>query len=410
MTLYSITTGFSETIDVRKLDRESRRLITAGYLLAALFGISLGALVKGVPGMIYLPGLEKPERHIIADLIVLPPKPEETTVVPQRPSGPSAQGVPPLPQGRVPAFKAPANDLVERLSSRPDMTGREYREYVDRQIQILSDRFAASLPRGWAIPRNPDLRIPLPRYLVRDTGKYRAEVVIPPDDKKGVQGYIRIPYARGGQLNPPDSLCRNNIRHLTRALNRYTNIEAGPAPHQIYFDRTGGLTTYPVIYMTVTAPFVLDSEQLTTLTLQMGKGGLLIIDNGAPGGAPDFIARSVHEMARKLIGWTWSSRPLPHNHILYHCFFDFPDGPPPGDAGEGSDPSRREIIGYFNRDELVAIYCPQNYGSAWADTRNTAALRMGVNMVVYALTRYKEWYLPETGETRLVSETPARVW
>ena len=407
---FYITAGFSGAIDVRKLEQESRRLISAGYLLAVLCFL-LGVFVKGGPGMMGLPLAAKPERHIIADIITLPPKPEEVNAVTdEAPGPPSATGVPSIPEGRIPHFKAPVNDLVARLSSRPDMTGREYRNYVDRQVQILSEQFAASLPREFILPRNPDMRIPMPRYLVRDTGKYRAEVVIPPDDKRGVQGYIRIPYAWGGQLNPPDSLCLNNTRNLARALNRYTNIEAAPAPNQIRLDKTGGLTTYPVIYMTATAPFALTEDELTTLALQVGKGGLLIIDNGAPGSDPDFIARSFHEMVRKFIGWNWTSRPLPHDHILYHCFFDFSDGPPPGEAGVSGDPSKRELIGYFDRDDLVAVYCPQNYGSAWADTRNTGALRMGVNMVVYALTRYKEWFLPETGETKLVSEVPARVW
>lgn len=403
--------GFSGAIDLRHLERNSRRLITAGYLLAALFCVFLEMFLKNGSGQMDLVAVVKPERHIIADIITLPPKPPEKTAA-ETPEAatPSGSGFPVIPEGRIPRFKAPVNDLVERLSSRPDITGHEYSAYVDRQIRIISEQFAASLPREWALPRNPEMRIPLPRYLVRDTGQYRAEVVIPPDDKRGVQGYIRIPYAWGGTLNPADTLCLHNTRNLARALNRYTNIEAGAAEHQVRLDKTSGLTTYPVIYMTATDPFVLTEEEITTLALQVGKGGLLIIDNGAPGGNPDFIARSFHEMARKYIGPLWTCRPLPHDHILYHCFFDFPDGPPPGDSGDACDPGQSELIGYFDRDTLVAVYCPQNYGRAWADTRNTAALRMGVNLVVYALTRYKEWYLPEIGETRLVSEEPARVW
>jgi hypothetical protein len=410
MVSHPIAAGFSGAVDIRRLERDSRRHIAAGYLLGALLCLA-GALVKSGPAMMFVPPLERPERPIIADLITLPPESGEITETPEHPAGASGSAIPTIPGGRLPVFKAPVNDLAQRLSSRPDLTGREYRAYLDRQIRILSNQFASSLPRSFTLPRdNPDRRIPLPRFLVRDTGRYRAEVVIPPGDRKGVQGYIRIPYAWGGQLDPPDTLCLGNVRGLTRALNRFTNIEASVSPRQVILDKTGGLTTYPVIYMTVTAPFELSEEELTTLSLQVGKGGLLIIDNGAPGGGPDFIARSVHEMARKFIGWTWSSRTLPHDHTLYHCFFDFPDGPPPGASGEDGDSARRELVGYFNRDTQVAVYCPQNYGRAWADVTNTAALRMGVNLVVYALTRYKEWYFPETGETRLVSEEPVRAW
>ena len=402
--------GFSGVIEVQKLEQETRRLVASGYLMGVFLCFLLGTFIKGGPLLVHIPAIEKHERNMIVDIITIPSKPEETEEVTENPAGSPYGGVPYIPEGRLPHFKAPVNDLISRITSRPDMTGKEYRVYVDRQIQILSKQFTASLPKEWIFPRNIDMRIPLPRFLIRDTGKYRAEVVIPPGDKQGVQGYIRIPYAWGGQLNPPDSLCMNNVDNLTRALNRFTNIEAEPASHQIILDKTGGLATYPVIYMTATAPFNLTPEELTTLALQVGKGGLLIADNGAPGNSPDFIASSFHEMVRKFIGWTWTSRPLPHDHILYHCFFDFPDGPPPGEAEGKDDSSGRELIGYFDRDTLVAVYCPQNYGLAWANPHNTAALRMGVNMVVYALTRYKEWYLPETGETKLVSDAPTRVW
>ncbi len=41
---------------------------------------------------------------------------------------------------------------------------------------------------------------------------------------------------------------------------------------------------------------------------------------------------------------------------------------------------------------LVGIYTSQGYGRAWNNPKNVEQLKLGVNMVVYAITRLKGFY------------------
>jgi hypothetical protein len=169
--------------------------------------------------------------------------------------------------------------------------------------------------------------------------------------------------------------------------------------------------SFPLIYIPLEYPLNLTDEQITTLAWHVGEGGFLVFDNIAAEDDLDLIGKSVRETMRKYIGWRWSSRRLPKNHILYHCFFDFADGAPPDVTGSRvPGASGNDLIGYFNNTRLDAVYCPQGYGRLWADPKNEAHCKMGVNMVVYGLTRYSEWFTPETGETEYRSKQYRRTW
>jgi hypothetical protein len=155
----------------------------------------------------------------------------------------------------------------------------------------------------------------------------------------------------------------------------------------------------------------LTDEQITTLAWHVGNGGLLIFDNIAMEDDFDLIGKSVREVMRKYIGWRWSTRKLPKNHVLYHCFFDFSDGAPPDTMGSKvPGASGHDLIGFFNNTRLEAVYCPQGYGRLWADPSNEAPGKIGVNMVVYGLTRYGEWYFPETGAIEYIAKQVHKTW
>ncbi len=95
--------------------------------------------------------------------------------------------------------------------------------------------------------------------------------------------------------------------------------------------------------------------------------------------------------------------PIPNDHPVYHCFFDFDEGPPNGaelnlsrvvGASGGNKRSRtipkqvHYLEGITIDDRLVAIYSDKGYAIKWAaDTNNEPQLKMGVNMVVFALTQ-----------------------
>ena len=92
--------------------------------------------------------------------------------------------------------------------------------------------------------------------------------------------------------------------------------------------------------------------------------------------------------------------PIQNSHPLYHCFFDFYDGPPIGtevgwvttshkggftQGGYESQPVEN-LEGIWINNRLVAIYSDKRYCPTWEkDTDNEPQFKMSVNMVVFAL-------------------------
>jgi len=113
--------------------------------------------------------------------------------------------------------------------------------------------------------------------------------------------------------------------------------------------------------------------------------------------------------------WNWER--LPHSHPIFHCYFDFPDGPPIGSSAvcyqlhlrnpdgwlgaRAPDPPKVEAIELGGR--LIVIRDNAGYVSPWGDwgtdgipsERNssysiynpTRQLEWGVNTIVFALTQ-----------------------
>jgi len=151
----------------------------------------------------------------------------------------------------------------------------------------------------------------------------------------------------------------------------------------------------------------------------LSRNGFLIVDNGAAeyddGKIDECIRKNIIHIFKKpddkseIVPWF---RPLPRDHSVYHCFFDL-DGPPPGTIGLTRQHDTHIYGIYisvpFLRDDgrqqldqkLIGLYTPQGYSRSWSDSRNTEQMKMGVNLVVYSLTRYKEML---TLENELVSE------
>jgi len=402
-----VRAGFSASIDLKRIERESRRLLAIGFLLGVVFHLTLGMVVRGGKAPVRM-APETVQRRIVADLIPIPPLPREPVVIspPQR-----------IPRYRMrPSFRFNFPRVSEnaRPLAIPDAVGDKIRADIERQAADISERFLSSLTVDEGVSPGPVDTVPLQEFLVRDTGTLSAEVVIPTGRKRAVQGYLHIPYAWGGQINTPDTLCMNNIRILADIMNRFTNIRTEPYEHRIRLDGGGEMRSYPVIYIAVCAPFELTDDEVAGLGMHMGSGCLIIFDNVAQEDRLDLIGESVKKFTDKLLNKsTWGAQMIPSNHPLYHCFFDIPAPlPGGGSAAPAPLPEHLRFVGYFSgrKSELAVVYCSKGLCRPLVDPRNEEIRRLAVNMVVFALTRYREWYFPETGELRYVAEKPFRSW
>jgi hypothetical protein len=82
---------------------------------------------------------------------------------------------------------------------------------------------------------------------------------------------------------------------------------------------------------------------------------------------------------------------LPFDHAIYHCFYDFPNGPPKIHEHDDQPPQGYAVI--LNGRAVIYFLVESDIGDGWEDPqvhndpeeKRLEALRMGVNVVTYAL-------------------------
>ena len=190
-----------------------------------------------------------------------------------------------------------------------------------------------------------------------DTGQFKAMVIQDPNNKQSIKGFVYIATAWGAQLRPPDNLKRSVI-NLVEAVNRYTNINAKTDTH-LFLDSRKIFET-PFVYITTDQAFELTEIERKAFGTYLKNGGFAVIDNGTPQYEFGAAEASLRQSLRDALGNDAKFQPVPNDHPLYHCFFDF-DGPPQGAENDGmvstdtAKPSRgtkREATDHGERGSL----------------------------------------------------------
>ena len=249
------------------------------------------------------------------------------------------------------------------------------------------------LPRFEAVEltslKEPERRIDMEAEFLDltalNTGRYRGMVIQDPTDKQNITGFVYLALAWGSILEPSQ---KRSINQLVRAINNYTRIEAQEYD-QMFLD-SQALFKAPFVYIAANRAFELTEHEASNLARYLRSGGFVVADNGRPDLEFGPAEASLRQMFREALGRDARFVPLQNDHPIYHVFFDFDDGPPPG--GEVSNRNYRRTVyfleGIFLGDRLVAIYSDKGYGIFWErETQNEPHLKMGVNMVVFALTQ-----------------------
>ena len=218
-----------------------------------------------------------------------------------------------------------------------------------------------------------------------NTGRYRGMVIQDPTERQNISGFVYLALAWGSILEPSR---KRSINQLVRAINNYTRIEAQEFD-QMFLD-SQQLYKAPFVYITTNRAFELTDHEARNLGKYLRSGGFVVADNDQPTLEYGPAEASLREMFRRALGRDAKFVPLRNDHPVYHVFFDFDDGPPPG--GEISNRNYRRTVyyleGIFLGDRLVAIYSDKGYGAFWErETENEPHLKLGVNMVVFALSQ-----------------------
>jgi hypothetical protein len=190
----------------------------------------------------------------------------------------------------------------------------------------------------------------------------------------------RLQYDGGGDwyANP------SSLPNLLAAIRERTAlpVEATEARVTLMDDR---LWDYAFLHMTGEGKVKFSDEEVTRLREYLERGGFLHADDNY--GLDESFRREMKRVFpdRELVD-------VPLSHPIYHVVYDFPKGIPKIHEHDGK-PARG--FGIFLGDRLAVYYSySSDLGNGWEDPEtyhdspalHEAALRMGVNLFVYAVT------------------------
>ncbi|MDP2981996.1 MAG: DUF4159 domain-containing protein [Candidatus Latescibacter sp.] len=390
--------GFSDVIDMEKLEKETQRLFYLGLLLSiSMFAASASFFM-----------FKKTEVKVV--------KPPSMELVIRRPRMTKAfefkkkRVAQRIMQRREIEQRKPTADIQTKSIQTTDLMGTvaTFDYTTEMKMDVGQEVFVPqALNIQMTATREPEKTISMKEEMISlddlDTGQYKAMVIQDPNNKQNIKGFIYIGTAWGAQLRPPDTLKRSVIQ-LVEAVNRHTNINAKVDAH-LFLDSRKIYET-PFVYIIADQAFELTEIERKIFGDYLRKGGFAVIDNGEPWYEFGQAEASLRQMLRDSLGADAIFLPIPNDHPVYHCFFDFNDGPPQGSemykmvttdsaalqgyTARGMTMSKPVLYleGITIDNRLVAIYSDKGYAFKWKDvTNNDPQLKMGVNMIVFALTQ-----------------------
>jgi hypothetical protein len=190
----------------------------------------------------------------------------------------------------------------------------------------------------------------------------------------------RLQYEGGGDwyANP------SSLPNLLKAINERTTLRVEPTEARVTL-MDERLWDYPFLHVTGHGEIRLSDAEVGRLREYLLRGGFLHVDDNY----------GIDESFRREIARVFPDRPLvdvPLSHPVYHVVYDFPNGLPKIHEHDGK-PARG--FGIFIGERLAVYYSYESdLGNGWEDpgtysdppALHEAALRMGVNLFVYAVT------------------------
>jgi len=145
------------------------------------------------------------------------------------------------------------------------------------------------------------------------------------------------------------------------------------------------LFKYPFLFLTGHGNIVFSEEEVAALRSYLETGGFLFANDSYG------LANSIRREMKKIFPDREFTE-LPFSHPVYHARFDFPNGLPKIHKHDEKPP---QGFGISIGDRLCVFFAYESdIGDGWEDAevyndppeKREAALRMGANLVTYALT------------------------
>jgi len=186
-------------------------------------------------------------------------------------------------------------------------------------------------------------------------------------------GYYNISLVRYEDTS--DNVSPEALMQLAGAMNRWTKVKTKVIQKPLRLDDPI-LDRVPLIYITSQRPFAFSERERENLRRYFSVGGFMIFSNTAENETASMeVANSIGFELWKILGEpAHNLSTIEKSHPLYNDFFDLRKTKFP------------EILGITINDRIVMIYEDSGYASAWIGGKDESFLKMGVNIIAYALT------------------------
>ncbi len=191
--------------------------------------------------------------------------------------------------------------------------------------------------------------------------------------------WVIVKYRVGDWYN-----ARDGVKNFLAELAKRTTVEVDPEPLELSLD-DARIFEHQFLFLNGHVPVELNAVERANLRKFILNGGFLFAND-------DY---GMDESFRRLVKEVFPDYPFEQvafDHPVYHCFYNFSEGLPKIHEHDGKPP---EGWGLFVDGRLAVYY---DFSSDIADgwdypevhqdpqEKREAAFRMGVNIVVYALT------------------------
>jgi hypothetical protein len=175
------------------------------------------------------------------------------------------------------------------------------------------------------------------------------------------------------------------LKNLFQFVRQNTNIDIAPEAAAVE-PGSAELFSYPIIYISGHGNVVFSPDDVADLRAYFAAGGFLFANDDY--GMDKSFRR---EMKKVFPDADWME--VPFNHPIYHNLYQFPNGCPKIHEHDGLP---AQGLGLFLNGVMISFYNYQSdLGDGWEDTsvyndpieKHEAALKMGTNVIVYALSR-----------------------
>jgi len=190
----------------------------------------------------------------------------------------------------------------------------------------------------------------------------------------------RLKYQGGGDwYNDPQEEV-----NLLKFIQQNTLIDANPV-YEFVEIGDDKFFTYPIIFMTGHGNITFSDNEVKRLRTYLENGGFLYADD-------DYGMDKAFRREIKKVFPDKDIIELPFSYGLYHCHYDFPNGPPKIHEHDNKPP---QGFGILHEGRLVVYYTYEsNPSDGWNDPevhdtppeKHREALRFGTNIIVWALT------------------------